>query len=230
MMTRTLSLQIYPQSSPLALLTSVLSRHGFRVDRQKVGTSGDDGISELTLSLQGEGPLGTVAKAELLAIEGVLRLAEVAGRNVDDSSLQRLLHRTYPDLEKAFPAVSILVRNFAPDLDPEQRQCALHALGRQLGRRRYRAHYAEGSPLPLAQALQRIVIPALRPVAQLEIQGDTLVCPDCSVCSSRPGLSSSCIFFAGMIQGLLEDAPATRGAAVSVLSCERGACACRVQL
>jgi len=234
MMTRTLSLQIDPQIGLWLHLTRVLLRHGFWVIRQDLGAAGDDGIAQLTLSVQSERPIDGFARAELLAIEGILQLAEVAGQSLDGKALQELLHRAYPGFEKAFPAVSKPVRDFALELDPEQRQRALHALGRQLGRRKSRSHYAEGSPLPLAQALQRIVTAAFRPVTAVEIQGSTVAFPDCPLCDTRPGAPSNCVFFAGMIQGLLEDMPSTRGAVVAVLSCRaetpgRDICACSVR-
>jgi hypothetical protein len=232
---RNLSLQVRPQAGLLLRLSAVLSRHGLRIDRQEMSAPGEDGVAELLLGVQSEHPLGPAAQTEMLAVEGVLRVSEVGGQSLDAHALQQLLHRTYPGLEQAFPAVSAVVREFAPDLDPEQRGRALHALGRQLGRRRYRSHFAEGSPLPLALALQRIVIPALRAVAPVESQGDSVVSfPSCPLCDPRPGSPSSCSFFAGMIQGLLEDAPATRGAVVVVQSCRAGgqnsaACECVVR-
>ena len=223
-------------------LVMALASYDLWVDGHSQQPPDAKGVSQLVLTLNGNRRVDGDVRMALLAIEGVIQCLNgtvefgTTGKVLDQADLQQLLRTTFTQIERAFPHILMLVRDFANDLETDQRQRALHALGRQLGRRKYRAEYAEGSPLPLAQALARIVAPVFRPITTIEIHADAVTVPGGLLCDTRPGSLSSCAFFAGLIQGLLEDSRATQGATVSVVSCRaknqssRNACVYGIRL
>lgn len=238
----TILLQVRSQPGLLMRLVMALASYDLWVDGHNQQPPDAKGVSQLVLTLNGSRSVDVDVRTALLAIEGVIQCLDgiielkPSGKVLNQTELQQLLRATFAQIERAFPNILMLVRDFANDLATDQRQRALHALGRQLGRRKYRAQYAEGSPLPLAQALTRIVAPVFRPITNIEIHADTVTVPGGLLCDTRPGSLSSCAFFAGLMQGLLEDSPATRGATVSVVSCRaksqasRNACVCGIRL
>lgn len=214
-------LQIQPQPGLLLRLSAALSRFGLQVVGQQQHPLNAKGLSQLALTLKGARAVDAEVRAALLALEGVVQCNEnqASGQPLDDASMQKLLREVFGKLEASFPQSLPLLREFGAELEPPQRQRALHALGRQMGRRKYRAEYAEGSPLPLAQALQRVVAHFMRTLTPIEIQGDNIVLTNSSLCDKAPGTHSSCAFFAGLVQGLLEDAPTTRGTTATLMRC-----------
>lgn len=243
-MSHTTTLIIRSQPGLLMQLSLLLPRFGLWVERHKLQPTEVAGVSQLVLTLNGSRPVDEEVRQALLGVEGVIQCPDATGelqphapgQVLDEAELQQVLRQAFTDIERAFPNIMMPVRNFAPHVNALQRQRALHALGCQLGRRKYRAEYADGLPLPLGQALVRVVAHAFRPLAPLEIQADTVSFPECRLCDTQAGTLSSCTFFAGLIQGLLTDSPATRGATVSVVSCRAGkqfgknACVCGIQL
>jgi predicted hydrocarbon binding protein len=193
-----LTIHVHQETGVILRIISTLLRAQCGIERQAIGQPDGSGVSQIQIDLKAGAIVDEALKSALLEVDGVIRVVEIE-RNPTNSVT--------------------LVRLFGLDLDREQRQKALFALGRQFGRKKYRSDYAEGSPLQLGPALARIVVHALQPIATAEARGDSVHFPNCPLCDLTSGHQPSCSFFSGMIQGLVEEAPLTKGCSVTETSC-----------
>lgn len=147
------------------------------------------------------------------------------GSGPDVQQVEGVLPSLARDYPKIFPYLHTLEHLVAAPA----RAPSLHLAGRRTGAWVYKRDYSFGARLPLADALRRIAVPALRELAQAELQGHHLHIQNSPMCI--PGRPSGCAFFSGYLEGLLGDSTAQQTIFVRGLQCRsEGAGACVLEI
>ena len=139
----------------------------------------------------------------------------------DIASVERVL----PNLVRHYPSIFPLLINLGNVLHPEARDASLHLAGRRTGRWVYRRDFEPGAKLGLANAIERVALPALRGLVSSEMDNGRLHIRNCPLCQT--GAESGGRFFCGFIEGLLAEPVALPALLVRETSCHGdGAAVC----
>jgi predicted hydrocarbon binding protein len=215
-MQHTFSILVNRRPGLLAQIVSALVREGCKLARQAVVPADDPLLQRFTVTV--DGPEAVVQNLPRLLFRfGDVEKPAAGGatsepQRVDVESASR-------EIVAAFPAVAEPVRAFARSLSAASRTETLSSLGERLGRREFQRNYALGSPLKLEQALRRMVLPAVRQMAKVDLEGSALRLPACPFCAVQRDEVPGCDFLVGFVRGLLHAAPATAGTVVSEARC-----------
>jgi predicted hydrocarbon binding protein len=209
-MQNTFSILVSRRPGLLAQIVSTLVREGCKLERQAVSPADDPLLQRFTVTV--EGPEAAVHDLQRLLFRFGDVEKQTAGAAVDvEASVQEIV--------ATFPDVAERVRALARSLPAASRTEILSSLGERLGRREFQRNYALGSPLKLEQALRRMVLPAVRQLAKVELEGSALRLPACPFCATPRAEVPGCEFLVGFVRGLLHAAPATAGTVVSEARC-----------
>jgi predicted hydrocarbon binding protein len=139
----------------------------------------------------------------------------------DIASVERVL----PNLAREYPSIFPLLISLGRALHPEARGASLYLAGRRTGRWVYRRDFELGARLALADAIKRVVLPALRKLVATEMDNERLHIRNCPLCQT--GGESGGRFFCGFIEGLLAEPVASPSLFVRETSCHGdGAAVC----
>jgi len=139
------------------------------------------------------------------------------------------VERMLPSLAKDYPRIFPWLINLEYAVTAEAREESLHLAGRRAGAWVFRREFALGARLAPADALKRIVVPALRDLVTVELRGEQLHVRGCPLCQSG-GLSGG-RFFCGFIEGILADALVAGEPCANEISCHcHGAPECVFEL
>jgi len=131
----------------------------------------------------------------------------------------------WPQLTQSYPHVLRRLQALGDAVAVGARASSLHETGRRLGAWLSRRNHASGGPHTLADAIERIALPALLDLVQVEHKGGHLHIHDSPLC--RPDGHSGCSFFGGYLEGLLGPALASEQVSAFSLCCRScGADAC----
>lgn len=217
-MQSTVSVVVRRQPGLLAQIVSAVLREGCKLINQNVVATTDAELQRFTLTLEiPESAAGSVA--QVLRGFGELVPEQRGSARTAAAPAEASLETVFAELVDSYPAIGGRVQRLALSLPAAERAAALSALGERLGRREYLANYSLGSPLKLEAALRRMVAPALRRMAKIEVDGFAVRLPDCPFCTGLRGTEPSCDFLTGFLKGFLDAAPATAGTAVRETHC-----------
>ena len=143
----------------------------------------------------------------------------------DVRQVENVLPQMAHDYPRIFPWL-VTLENAVSD---DAREPSLLLAGRRTGAWVYKRDYALGAKLPLAEAVKRIAMPAMRGLATVDQHGDQLHIRNSAICSPRG--RSGCKFFSGYLEGLLGDAMASGTVFVRNLHCRsHGAADCILEI
>jgi hypothetical protein len=152
-------------------------------------------------------------------------VAAVSAALPDVRQVENVLPQMAHDYPRIFPWL-VTLENAVSD---DAREPSLLLAGRRTGAWVYKRDYALGAKLPLADAVKRIAIPALRALATIEQHGEQLHIRNSAICSPRG--RSGCKFFSGYLEGLLGDAMTSGTVFVRNLHCRsHGAADCVLEI
>lgn len=215
-MQNTFSILVSRRPGLLAQIVSALVREGCKLERQAVSQADDPSQQRFTVTV--DGPEAVVNNLPRL----LFRFGDVENQTDGAAAAepQRAdVEAAAQEIVAAFPDVAERVRALARSLPAAVRTETLSSLGERLGRREFQRNYALGSPLPLEQALRRMVLPAVRQLAKVELEGSALRLPTCPFCAAPRAEAPGCEFLAGFARGLLHASPATAGTVVREARC-----------
>jgi len=191
---------------------------------QKMASSGNPDIYDLTLILEGSEPAAARALAGLRALDGIFKVDDgsqpLESRPAAADNLEARLQAAFIEVVDGFPQIVGPVQKFANSLAGATRKEAVFRLGQRVGRREYKRSFSLGSPLKLEQALRRMLVPALRPFAKAAAADSTLSVADCPFCINLKTEEPCCDFLRGFIQGFLDANPGTPGQRVLEVRCK----------
>jgi predicted hydrocarbon binding protein len=218
-MQNTISILVSKRQGLLAQIVAALVGEGCKLLRQAVSQADDPTLQRFTLTV--EGPEATVQNLPrlLLRFGDVESQAHGAAATAAASAPPVDVEAAMGEIVAAFPDVAERVRGLARSLPAASRSETLSSLGERLGRREYQRSYALGSPLKLEHALRRMVLPAVRQLARVELEGSVLRVSECPFCAASRAEPPGCDFLVGFVRGLLHAAPATAGAMVREARC-----------
>jgi predicted hydrocarbon binding protein len=215
-MQSTFSMLVSRRPGLLAQIVSALVREGCKLERQAVAHAADPSLQRFTVTV--DGPEATVRNLPRL----LLRFGDVETQ-ADSAAVAAPqpvdVEATVQEIIGAFPDVAERVCAFGRSLPAVSRTETLSLLGERLGRREFQRSYALGSPLKLEQALRRMVLPAVRQIARVDLEGSALRLPSCPFCAAPHAEVPCCDFLVGFVRGLLHSAPATAGTSVREARC-----------
>jgi hypothetical protein len=143
----------------------------------------------------------------------------------DVRQVENVLPQMAHDYPRIFPWL-VTLENAVSD---DAREPSLLLAGRRTGAWVYKRDYALGAKLPLAEAVRRIAMPAMRGLATVDQHGDQLHIRNSAICSPRG--RSGCKFFSGYLEGLLGDAMTSGTVFVRNLHCRsHGAADCVLEI
>ena len=224
-------------------LAQVVIASGFTLQRQRM-INIDDG-AQLNMVIRGDEPNLPQLQQRLAAHE-LVRSFEIIGVSAGASPAataspsptggpasaseaaidQRKVEDLLPQLARSYP--DILPRLVALDreLPQEQREATMRHIGQRVGAWVYKRDYALGGQLAPAEAVRRIAQPALRPLLQIEAQGDLLRVQNSPFCrKGDPG--ARCHFISGMLAGLIGGKNGADSVSIVEMQCRSaGADAC----
>ena len=131
----------------------------------------------------------------------------------DIASVERVL----PTLTRDYPRIFPLLIQLGHTTHPQARDASLYLAGRRIGRWVYRRDFELGARLGLADAIKRVVLPALRGLVPTEMNKERLHIRNCPLCQADT--ESGGRFFCGFIEGLLAEPVASPSLSVCETSC-----------
>ena len=141
--------------------------------------------------------------------------------DADVAAVEKLWPTLMSDYPRIFPSLKKLEQAVADGA----RESSLQSAGQRIGAWRLQHDHAAASRMNLEQAMQRIGIPALRALVELDYQGNQLHIRNSPLCTQEG--RSSCAFFSGFLEGLLGPVIGTENLsifAVCCRSCGAGEC------
>ena len=143
----------------------------------------------------------------------------------DEAAVDRVLRALEHDYPKIEPQLLALQRSVAE----AARTSSLALAGRRTGGWVFQREYALDDGLELREAIERIGVPALRALVEVDQQGSQLHIHDSPLCATDG--QSGCGFFGGFLEGLLEPAIAPATLSIFPVCCRSyGADACVLDL
>ena len=134
---------------------------------------------------------------------------------IDMSRVEAVL----PHIAGEFPRIFPRLLNLKRELAPEACDNTLKQVGRRTGAWVYKREFALGGRLPLAEAVKRIALPALRNLVNAELHDEGLRVPNSPMCLSGNEHGPSCHFLCGYLEGVLSEAESASAVAVHEIYC-----------
>lgn len=158
-------------------------------------------------------------------LDAALASAPRPSAPADVRQVEAVLPQIARDYPKIYPWLLTLEHAVAHDA----RMPSLLLAGQRTGAWVYKREYAMGAKLPLADAIKRIALPALRELAAVDWRDGHLHIQNSPLCP--PGGHSGCHFFSGYLEGVLNGAVGKQGTYVRCLQCRSdGAPACVIDV
>ena len=157
--------------------------------------------------------------------EVVVPFVEVVALAADEAAVERMLQGLAQHYPKIVPQLQTLQQSVADGA----RDPSLALAGKRTGQWVFQNEYLLDDGLPLAEAIERLGVPSLLALTEVEQEGAQLHILDSPLCS-KDG-PSGCSFFGGFLEGLLEPAIAPGTLSIFPVCCRSyGADACVLAL
>jgi hypothetical protein len=159
------------------------------------------------------------------ATETVSPFVELVPEGPDEPAVDKMLRV----LESRYPDIAVQLLMLQQSVTDAARDSSLALAGRRTGNWVFEREYALDDGLDLREAIERIGVPALRVLVEVDQQGHQLHIHDSPLCT-RDG-QSGCGFFSGFLEGLLEPSIAPNSLTIFPVCCRSyGADACVLDL
>jgi hypothetical protein len=137
------------------------------------------------------------ASAPVVAPVAADPYVEVIPLGPDEDAVEKVV----PKLLNGYPQIFHCLHSLESSVAPGARESSLQLAGQRTGAWVFERDYQPSAKLSLDDAMERIGIPALRALADVEYVGGQLRIRNSPLC--KEGGRSSCQFFIGYLQGLL---------------------------
>ncbi|OOG42584.1 hypothetical protein [Rhodanobacter sp. C05] len=154
-------------------------------------------------------PRPAAASAPVVAVPFV----ELIQQGPDEPAVDKLLRGLEYDYPRIVPQLLAMDRVVAE----AARESSLALAGRRIGGWVFEREYALDGGLDLREAIERIGVPALRALAEVDQQGAQLHIQDSALCAEHG--HSGCSFFSGFLEGLLGAAIAPGSLSIFPVCC-----------
>lgn len=138
---------------------------------------------------------------------------EVIPLGPDEEAVEKVV----PKLLNGYPQIFHCLHSLEGSVAPGARESSLQLAGQRTGAWVFERDYQPGAKLSLDDAMERIGIPALRALADVEYVGGQLRIRNSPLC--KEGGRSSCQFFIGYLEGLLGPILASSSLSTFPLGC-----------
>lgn len=138
---------------------------------------------------------------------------ELTPQGPDELAVDKLLRGLEYDYPRIVPQLLAMDRAVAE----AARESSLALAGRRIGEWVFEREYALDGGLDLRDAIERIGVPALRALAEVDLQGAQLHIQDSALCAEHG--HSGCSFFSGFLEGLLGAAIAPGSLSIFPVCC-----------
>ena len=122
-----------------------------------------------------------------------------------------------PKLENEYPQIFPRLQKLERSVAEAARESSLELVGQRTGAWVFERDFATGAKLGMHEAIQRIGIPALSALVEVEQKGEQLHIRNSPLCEE--GGQSSCKFFSGYLEGLLGPAMLSDSLSVFAVCC-----------
>ncbi|GLQ90014.1 hypothetical protein [Dyella flagellata] len=134
-----------------------------------------------------------------------------------------------PKLTGDYPRIFPWVKQLEQAVEEGARESSLALAGQRVGAWLLGRHHTPAAELGLDEAMQRIGVPALRELAEVDYSGGQLHIRNSPLCTEEG--RSSCQFFCGYLEGLIGPVVASLGLSIfPVCCCSCGANECVLTL
>ena len=213
----------------------IIADLGFKASAQRMKT---EGSGETVIEIEADGPKEAVLALQdkLASFPGVKSLevtdlargagAKPQGREARSGPPVNI-ERQLPLLAAEYPQIFARLLTIERGLDPDERAATMQRIGQRVGAWVYKRDYALGGRLPKSECMRRILIPALRNLATVELLGEQISIRTSPFCGTRQDGTERCHFFVGYIEGMLREAGLGSGLTVTESECRAsGASTC----
>jgi hypothetical protein len=138
---------------------------------------------------------------------------EVIPLGPDEDAVEKVV----PKLLNGYPQIFHCLHSLESSVAPGARESSLQLAGQRTGAWVFERDYKPSAKLSLEDAMERIGIPALRALAEVEYMGGQLRIRNSPLC--KEGGRSSCQFFIGYLEGLLGPLLASSSLSTFPLGC-----------
>lgn len=138
---------------------------------------------------------------------------EVVPLGPDEDAVEKVV----PKLLNGYPQIFHCLHSLESSVAPGARESSLQLAGQRTGAWVFERDYKPSAKLSLEEAMERIGIPALRALADVEYVGGQLRIRNSPLC--KEGGRSSCQFFIGYLEGLLGPLLASSSLSTFPLGC-----------
>jgi hypothetical protein len=138
---------------------------------------------------------------------------EVIPLGPDEDAVEKIV----PKLLNGYPQIFHCLNSLESSVAPGARESSLQLAGQRTGAWVFERDYKPSAKLSLDEAMERIGIPALRALAEVEYVGGQLRIRNSPLC--KEGGRSSCQFFIGYLEGLLGPLLASSSLSTFPLGC-----------
>lgn len=138
---------------------------------------------------------------------------EVLQLDADQVAVEKLL----PKLMDEYPRIFPLLKKLEQSVEEGARESSLSLAGQRIGTWLFERNHAVASKMTLDQAMERIGMPALRELAEVDYSANQLHIRNSPLCTEEG--RSSCKFFSGYLEGLLGPVVASQGLSIFAVCC-----------
>ncbi len=207
----------------------IVAGEGFTALAQRMVTEGN---AETVLEIEARGPQTAIlGLQDKIASHPAVRRLEVSDRTGSTAKPAARagkplapvdIERQLPLLAAEYPQIFARLLTIERGLEEEQRPATMQRIGQRVGAWVYKRDYALGGRLPKSECMRRIVMPALRNLATVDLVGEQLYIRTSPFCGTRSDGTEKCHFFVGYIEGMLREAGLGGGLTVTEAECRAG--------
>ncbi len=204
-----------------------LTRAGYQLISQRIEPSGNGGNLIHVIAKSQDSKSQADLIEDLSSIQGctlytleiedsdLQPMTSLAAKKIDQKEVLTVIGAQYPNIVD-------VVKQYENSLGSNERETALHDLGRKVGGGIYQRDYALGSPLKKEVSIARELIPALKDFCKVRAGDHSVTLNQCPFCRSSDDNHSGCHFVVGYIEGFLASNPAIKRVKVEETSCGAG--------
>lgn len=138
---------------------------------------------------------------------------EVIQLDADQAAVEKLLPTLTGDYPQIFPSLKKLEQA----VEEGARESSLSLAGQRIGKWLLERNHGMSCKITLHEAMERIGIPALRTLAEVDYSGNQLHIRNSPLCTEEG--RSSCKFFSGYLEGLIGPVVASQGLSIFAVCC-----------
>lgn len=199
---------------------------GYSVLKHQIKPSLEEGLEVIELLIAGKLPLPEKLTTAIIAMPECIDFIDGAGNVVDSSkestetkqNIQQLSKSVTKKVVSVFPNVTMVLERAVDNVEPSDKAALLTNIGQGTGGVIYEDNYSLGLPMKLTPFIKRVLLPTLKPIADMTYRDNEIYLRNNSCCSSNKA-NSKCDFVKGMVEGLLDANKATQNVRVERTSC-----------